>query len=258
MKSILIIAALIISSNLFSQDPPEKYQELWLQVHEGDPQVAIKKLRKLVKKEKNDPWPYWMLGIALNHGSPSEEERECFLKSLQIDSTFGPAHYGYAISLDAEEPVNIATIEYHFNKAIEYTAPQDNFYYEPRARFYYDQKRYDEAIADAKKHKELNPDNAYFANQVIVQSLYAQGKKDELKKFLRTYSPLNEAGPEDPEYYYFLATVYDEFNDSKTACIYYKQAVADEQFYIEIFGEEEGFKVPDWYEATKKKAENCH
>ena len=257
MKSILVITALIITSTLFAQDPPEKYQEIWLKVHEGDPQVAIKELRKIVKKEKNDPWPYWMLGLALNQGPSSDEEQQCYLKSIQIDSTFGPPHYSYAMTLDQSDSTRFAEIEYHLNKAVELDQMGDNFYYEPRARFYYDQKRYDEAIADAKKHKEKNPENPYFANQVIVKSLYDQGKKDELKKFLKTYNPQTEAGPDDPDYYYFLGTVYEEFGDKMKACLSYIQAINDQEFYREMFGEEEGFKNPEGYETALKKLENC-
>lgn len=228
-----------------------------MQVMEGDPSSAIKELKKIAKKEKSDPWPYWMLAVALNHGMPSNEVKEYYLKSIQADSTFAPAHYGYAISFDSQDSTNFDKIEYHYNKAIAYSSPEDNYYYEPRARFYYDLKRYDEAISDAKKHISLNPDNRYFANQVIVKSLYAQGKKEELKKFLVNYNPQREAGPEDPEYYYFLATVYEEFGDKQKTCLYYIQAVADEEFYIELFGSEDEFKVPDWYEPVKKKLENC-
>lgn len=257
MKSIFAIAVLFVSLNVFAQDPPEKYQKIWTEIHEGDAEKAIKDLQKIAKKAKKDPWPYWMMGIAVNHGAPTDEERSYYLKSLEADSTFGPAHYSYAVSLDAENPDNIKLIEYHFNKAIQYTADEDNFYYVPRAQFYYDQKRYDEAIADSKKALSLNPENSYFANQTIIKSMYAQGKKEELKIFLKTYDSKQGGGPADPEYFYFLGTVYEEFGDKKNACISYNQAIVDEQFYMEMFNGEEGYKIPEWYSTATEKAAAC-
>lgn len=256
MKSILLVAVLIIASPLFAQEVPEKYQQIWLEVNEGDQKAVMKKLQKLAKKNPKDPWPYWMLGHSVQYTSKNNLTTGYFLKSLEIDSTFATAHYSYAMSLDQESEEKILLIEKHLGKAIQYT-PTDNFYYEARGSFFYEQKRYDEAISDSKYALKLNPENSYLPNRTIVQSLYAKGSKDELKTFLKTFNPLAITAPEDPEYFYLLGKIYEEFEDHTNACLSYIQAIADQQFYAEMFGEEEGFQNPDWYETALKKLEEC-
>ena len=256
MKSILIIAILFLSPGIFAQDPPEKYQKLWMQINEGDPTNAIKELKKIVKKETKDPWPYWMLGIASWYGPQSAERTEYFKKSLAADPNFAPAHYGYASSLDQTDPKLQTEIEEHYTKAIQLDSTS-SVYYEVRGDFYYQQKKYDQAIADCEKAKILEPENAYFPNKTIIECLHDQGKLEELKQFLLDTPDLGVAPPEDPDFNYLLATIYENFGDKRKACLIYKQAISEFDSLKEMFADDEDFKNPDWYETARKKVKEC-
>ena len=256
MKSILILIILLLSSHIFAQDPPKKYQKLWMQINEGDPTNAIKELKKIAKKETKDPWPYWMLGIASMYGPESGEVEGYFKKSIEADPNFAPAHYCYASHLDQNDSKLQAEIEEHYTKAIELDSTT-SYYYEARGNFYYEQKKYDQAIADCKKAVVLEPINSYFANTTIIWCLYDQGKSEELKQFLRDTPDLGIAPPEDPEFNNLMGKIYEGFGDRSKACAAYKQAVAEQDSLKEIFGDDPDFKNPDWYETAKKKSKDC-
>lgn len=249
MKSIIILVTLLLSSGIFAQDPPKKYQKLWSEILGGKPE-AIQEIKKIALKETKDPWPYWMLGMVSS--SAPENAIEYFKKSFEADPNFAPSHYKYGSLLDQTDPKLQPEIEEHYNKAIQLDSTS-HVYYKARGYLYYCQKKYDQAIADSEKGKALDPEKAYFANRTIIECLHDQGKSDELKLFLKNNPDLGTLIVEDPDFDYLLATIYEGFGDESKACTRYKQAVRGQDSLRELFGDDD----PDWYETAKKKSMDC-
>jgi tetratricopeptide (TPR) repeat protein len=218
MKTILTALILLISLNFFAQDVPDKYQDIWTECNEGDPEKVHKKLDKLIKKNPNDPWLYWMKG---NVGySENPENVLLFKKSLEVDSTFAPAYYSLASYYLGENQIDANVTEDYYNKAIYYY-PEDAFYLASRGSFYLSQNRNEEALRDSYKAFEMNNEAATLAFPTIVYALSDLNKKDELKQFLTKFEVLNY-GLEPPFYYIFVGNIYEEFDMHTKACNAYK------------------------------------
>lgn len=258
MKTILASLILLFSTALFAQEPPEKYQKIWDNLNEGDSEYAQKELEKILKKNPKDPWPYWMMGLSMTFSPAHEEGITYFEKAIAVDSTFAPAYYNLATSLDETDSLNHQRIEYNYTKAIE-LLPNENHYYVARGGLYLDQKKYTLAIADAEKAKSIVPEDCWFANQIIVKALHEQNKVSDLKRFLAVNDPNMGGGPEDPDYQYLLATIYESFGQQEKACAAYKQALTEQESYDELFSDmgEEAPAQPEWIETAKKKAKKC-
>ncbi len=263
MKILLTSFLLLFSTALYAQDPPEKYQKVWMELNEGDSEKAGKELEKIIKKKPNDPWPYWMLGNSLLFGPENEIAIGHLETAIAIDSTFAPAYYNLAVALDASDSLNLIRIEHYYTKAIQYS-PKTDHYYAARAEFYLSQMQYDAALLDAMKAKEVNPesDNAsiWFANKVIIEVFHDQNQMDKLKSFLALNDPNKGAGPEDPDYQYLLATIYESLGDQAKACKAYKQALSEQAFYDEMFAEmseDSRPPQPEWLSKAKEKVKKC-
>ena len=237
MKTILTSILVLIATISFAQDPPEKYQKIWNEINEGDVAKAQKELKKILKTKPKDPWPYWLMGQSffLDPENNSEQSKY-FEQAIAADSTFAPAYYNLAGSLKSDS-VNFPRIEKLYNKAIE--LDKESYYYVARASLYQDWKKYDLAIKDCKSAKLIEPEDCYFANQIIIRSLYDQGKIDELKQFLKSNDPNNGGGPPEGEYQFFLGELYESWGEPQKACPYFKQAVEDTEFFLDIVDDPE-------------------
>jgi tetratricopeptide (TPR) repeat protein len=230
MKTILTSILMLITVISFAQDPPEKYRKIWNEINEGDPAKAQKELKKILKTKPKDPWPYWLMGISFNPYQ-DKEASAYYEQAIAADSTFAPAYYNLAGSLESNA-ANFPRIEKLYSKAIELA--KESYYYVARASLYQDWKKYDLAIIDCKAAKLIEPENCYFANQIIIQSLYAQGKMDDLKIFLNLNDPNAGGGPPDGEYHFFLGGLYEGWGEPEKACAFYLQAVEDTEFMLDI------------------------
>lgn len=230
MKTILTSILVLIAVISFAQDPPEKYQKIWNDIHEGNIAKAQKELKKIMKAKPKDPWPYWLMGISFNPYQ-NKEASVYFEQAIAADSTFAPAYYNLASSLESND-ANFPRIEKLYSKAIELA--KESYYYVARASLYQDWKKYDLAIKDCKTAKLIEPENCYFANQIIIQSLYAQGKTDDLRIFLKLNDPNAGGGPPDGEYQFFLGGLYEGWGEPEKACPFYRQAVEDTEFMLDI------------------------
>lgn len=232
MKPILTASLVLITAISFAQNPPAKYEKIWNGINGDDPEGGRKELMKIIKTKPKDPWPYWMMGIALSHMQSNDDECTYYEQAIAVDSAFTPAYYNLGSCLE-RIPANFPRIEKLYNKAIE-LEPDDNHHYIARASLYQDWQKYDQAIKDCKMAKLIESQDCYFANQIIIQSLYAQGKMDDLKIFLRLNDPNNGGGPPDGEYQFFLGELYENWGEPQKACPYFKQAVEDTEFMLDI------------------------
>lgn len=232
MKTILTSILVLITAIGFAQDPPEKYQKIWNEIHEGNVAKAQKELKKILKTKPKDPWPYWLMGQSFFLDPDKSEQSTYFEKAIAADSTFAPAYYNLAGSLKSDS-ANFPRVEKLYNKAME-LEPNSNHHYIARASLYQDWKKYDLAIKDCKTAKLIEPADCYFANQIIIQSLYAQGKMDDLRIFLKLNDPNAGGGPPDGEYQFFLGGLYEGWGEPEKACPFYRQAVEDTEFMLDI------------------------
>ncbi len=234
MKTILTSLIVLITTISFTQEPPEKYQKIWNEINEGDPTNAQKELKKIIKTKPKDPWPYWMMGLSLHAQGSEPEKCAYFEQAIAADSSFAPAYYNLASNID-QDSLNYNRAEKLYTKAIELAG--ENYYYTARGDLYLRQKKYDLAIKDAKSAKLIEASDCYFANQIIIKSLYGQGKTADLKMFLKLNDPNNGGGPPEPEYQYFLGELYESWGESVKACPYFQQAVADTEFFLDMVDE---------------------
>ena len=231
MKTILTSIIILITTISFAQEPPEKYQKIWNDINEGDGSYAQKELKKIIKTKPKDPWPYWLMGISFNPYQ-DKEAAVYYEQAIAADSTFAPAYYNLGSCLQSDS-VNYPRVEKLYNKAIELES-NNNHNYIARASLYKDWKKYDLAIKDCKTAKLIEPADCYFANQIIIQSLYAQGKMDDLRIFLKLNDPNAGGGPPDGEYQFFLGGLYEGWGEPEKACPFYRQAVEDTEFMLDI------------------------
>lgn len=230
MKTILTATIVLLTTLSFAQDPPEKYQKIWNDLNEGDGSYAQKELKKIIKNKPKDPWPYWLMGISMSH---RQDQSTCvyFEQAITADSSFAPGYYNLAACLESDSS-NYSRIEKLYTKAIELA--DESYYHVARASVYFDQKKYDLAIQDCKTAKLIDPANCYFANQIIIKSLYEQGKTSELKTFLKSNNPNDGAGPPEAEYQFFLGELYESWGEPAKACPYFQQAVSDTEFMLDL------------------------
>lgn len=232
MKTILTIFILLVTTISFAQEPPSKYSKIWDNISIGDTDKAKKDLGKILKTNPQDPWPYWLMGICITPAWDNPEANTYFEQAIAIDSSFAPAYYSLASRID-HDCTNYQRAEKLYTKAIE-LEPKDNHHYVARGDLYLRQKKYDLAIKDCKTAKSIEPEDCYFANQIIIRSLHAQGKTGDLKTFLKLNDPNAGGGPPDDTYQYFLGELYESWGEPAKACPFFKQAVEDLEFMLDI------------------------
>lgn len=253
MKTILTSILVLITIISFAQEPPEKYHKIWDYIGIGDETKAKKGLEKILKTKPQDPWPYWMMGILFDNEESKANNYTYFEQAIAIDSSFAPAYASWASRIEYDS-LNYGLAENLYTKAVE-LEPKDNHHYVARGELYLRQNKYDLAIKDAKSAKLIEPGDCYFANQIIIKSLYGQGKMTDLKAFLKLNDPNDGGGPPEGEYQFFLGELYESWGEPQKACPYFKQAVADTEFFLEMFDSENLHKLLEKSQA--KVAATC-
>lgn len=243
MKTTLTIIAFICSCVLFAQDPPEKYQQIWNEVNEGDSKVAKKKLSKLLKNNPNDPWLYWMSGILIDHGGDQSDAKTFYEKALAVDSTFGPAYYNLASLLDSDSHTD-KKIEL-LSKAIKFY-PQNGFSHISRGELYLKKGLFDLAMADAESAKKCELIDPIAVDGLIIEILYAQKKTKELQSFVKSGNYADTGSMWGMNTLDILIKVYEELNQPENIC---KVCKSIQQDYDII-----GIPIP---ETISEKLKNC-
>ena len=253
MKSILTLIVLFFSAAGFSQDVPEKYNAIFSQITDYDIQGAQKTLKKEIKNNPDDKWLQWLMGFSYSISDQGEKSIPYFEKAVALDSNFAEAHGKLAQNLQYLDSTDYAKCEYHYTKAIQ-LQPTDQFNYVGRSALYLEMKQYDLAINDAEQAKKMDPGNCYFGNRIILESLYAQKKTADLKKFLAKNNPNDGNGPPDFTYQLLLGDIYQSIDEKTKACEAYKQAVSDLEFILDFDNDPKLIKM---MEEIKPKAAGC-
>ncbi|MFN5983087.1 MAG: hypothetical protein ACK46Y_03375 [Fluviicola sp.] len=239
MKTILTSLILLVSLNLFAQEVPEKYQKLWAECHTTERDDALKKLDKLIKKNPNDPWVYWMRGVQTFNGIENGEEY--FETALKLDSTFAPAYFSLANCIDATDEISLNKKEYLFTKAIQFCPSDEAYYYIARGEVYLSQKKFDLALKDALNSKEINKEYQIGFNELYVQALNGLNMDKELKQFLFE-TDVFYGGMAIPDFYLLASTLYEKYNMKSRACEGYKAGLESTESYLDFFETKEEFE----------------
>ncbi len=260
MKFILTSFLLLFSTVLYAQDPPEKYQKIWDAFTDFEYDQVQKLADKALKKNPKDPWLYWIKGMAQVPGIENTEEEEirCYSKALELDSSFVAAYSRLAYSMEYSENPDLVKIEYLYTKSLALDST-DMHVRVDRSDFYLKQKRYDDAIADAKKAKQMGAEGypLWLANKIIITALHEQHKTADLNAFLGVVDPNDGGGPDDPDYQYLLATIYESFGDKQKACAAYRRALSEQEFYDSMVEEGETPQHQEWYKTAQEKVKKC-
>lgn len=239
MKTILTALILLVSLNLFAQDPPEKYLDIWIDSQEMDRDDALKNLDALIKKNPKDPWPYWMRGIITFNGI--EDGEEFFANAIKVDSSFAPAYYNLATCIEPTNEIAIKQIEFLYTKAIELNKDSEINYYFERGSFYVEQKKFDLALADAKKAKETGDMGDISINQLFVYALNGLNMEKELKQFM-IENDVVTGGMYSSDYYILAGSLYEKFRIKTRACEAYSVGLEQIGFVRDLYETPEEFE----------------
>lgn len=214
MKFILTIIAFLSVSILFAQNVPAKYQKLWQEVNESDPEVIREEILKKLKKEPNDGWLNWLAGETNEHMDP-EAARMYYEKAISVDSTVGAAYYSLASFLD--ESTEIDRCIYLFTKAIKFD-PQLGFSYIYRGQLYLQKGLSDLAMADAVASKKCEMTDPLTADGLIIEILNADGKTKELHEFIQKGKYSDNEMIWNSRTNEIIIRVYEELNQPEDVC----------------------------------------
>lgn len=223
MRRYLFIAFLLCLQTAFTQDPPAKYQEIWLQVNTSDPgsKSVLKDLEKLRKNNPSDPWIYWISGINCNPVTGQDEAAAFYRKAISVDSTFSHAYYNLASTIDDTTEKARHEIIDLYTKAVTYD-PTLGFAFLARGYAYLDLKEYDAAMADCERSRKCPDMDPMQPNMLQLQILWKQNKKQEAMDLVRRIDFSSGFWGTDDEM--LLAALYEEIGDKQKACICYRNA----------------------------------
>ena len=242
MRLCLFALLIFYSSVLFSQEVPEKYNVIWLKVNENPEGSASvqNELKKLRKKNPNDPWIFWISGISCNPVTGQQEAEEFFRKAIKINPAFPHAYYSLAMTLHVTDPSSTSEVIDLLTKSIQYN-PYMGFNYLERAKIYLDLGNYDSARRDtqkARESKEVNPVDTY---EIDLEALWKQNKKEEAFDLARKTDFVNStSGPS-----LVAALVYSEMGEQAKACQIYRNIAEDFSLF--------DIKLPETIENGLKK-----
>ena len=236
MKTILTSLILLVSMNLFAQEVPEKYQDIWMECNEGEPKKVHKKIDKLIKKNPNDPWLYWMKG---NIGfSTTNENNKYFEKAIQIDSSFAAAYYSLAINIFEEDENSQLKKEELYTKAIKYSKEPFFYYYIARSDLYIEMQKFDLALVDAEQARKMDDIDKFEANRVYIYALNGLNREKDLKAFLFSNDVVN-GGMAGSEYYILVGSLYEKYKMKNKACEAYVVGNNELEFMRDMYEPEE-------------------
>lgn len=239
MKTILTTFILLISLNFFAQDVPDKYQDIWTECNEGDPKKVHKKLDKLIKKNPNDPWLYWMKGnVGFSYGP---ENNKYFEKAIQLDSTFAAAYYSLAINIFEEDENSQLKKEVLYTKAIKYSKEPISYYFTARSDLYIEMKKFDLALIDAEQARKIEDIDQFEANRVYIYALNGLNRDKDLKAFLFSNDVIN-GGMAGSDYYILVGSLYEKYKMKNKACEAYTVGLNEIEFMRDMYETPEEFE----------------
>ncbi|MEN9302188.1 MAG: hypothetical protein RL264_617 [Bacteroidota bacterium] len=216
MKLIFTICFLLFTRVFFSQELPDKYANFYNSTFEMDFKSKVKLLNKTIKENPKDPWYLWMLASVYEMQNEPKKVVENYEKSIKIDPNFSAGYASLARFYYTNDTTRLDTALTYINNAIE-LSPNADYFYIDQGRIYLLQKKYDLAIKSAEQEllkPEANTDEVY---EIIVKSLYAQKKMEELNSLLKRVD-LSNGWVYDYKYVMMLGVLYGNLGDLKKSC----------------------------------------
>lgn len=223
MQHYLFILLLFFVQSTFSQNPPEKYQEIWEQVNMSEPgsKSVLKDLKTLREKNPSDPWIYWISGINCNPVNGQDEAAAFYRQAIAADSTFPHAYYNLAsIIEDTTEKARQEAI-YLYTKAVKYD-PTLGFAFLARGYIYLEMMVYDAAMADCERSRKCPDMDPLQVDMLQLQIFLKQNKKQEAMNLIHKVDFSNGIWGTNDEL--LLANLYEEIGDLEKACFCYRNA----------------------------------
>ena len=222
MKQFLIAILICTSSTIFSQTIPTKHIDFYQDIEMASFKRKIKMIDKAIKKNPNEPWFYWMKASTYEHFD-SKIAVVNYEKALSIDSNFSAGHASLARFLNGTDSTKREQALYHINKAIKLDST-DFYFHIDRGYIYLALKNYDLAEAEAKYILTL-PEVDYLPPcQLLVETLYACGKRTELNEFILKYDLSQFGGFMDTNFDLLLGSLYEELGENDKACACFQSA----------------------------------
>jgi tetratricopeptide (TPR) repeat protein len=223
MRTYLIIAVLLCLQQVFAQDPPAKYQDIWMQINmdpEGSAPIR-QKLEQLRKENPKDPWIFWISGISCNPITGKAEAAVFYRQAIAADPTFPHAYYNLAsLNEDTSEAALRETIEL-YTKAVTYDQSL-GFAYLSRGDAYFQLGEYDLALADCGLARKCSDFDPLAADALELEILWAQHKKKEAYALIRQ-ADFN-AGMWGTDFDLLRASIFEDMGDHAGACACYQKA----------------------------------
>lgn len=216
ISTLLVIISLFTSPLFHAQDVPEKYSEIWDAVTgDSDPSSVKKQLEILRTQNPNDPWIFWISGIASNPVLEVEQACEYYRAAIAADSTFPHAYYNLAQNLPDSTVEQKNELIRLFTKTIQY-GPNLGFAFLGRGDVYFEMGNYDLALKDAKSALKINDFDKIQGERLKLEIFWKLGKKQEAFDLVRK----NDFNVDmwSIEFELVLASVFEEMGDQKQAC----------------------------------------
>jgi tetratricopeptide (TPR) repeat protein len=222
MRHFIFLLLIISNSNAYTQTIPDKYSKFYQEVEATTFKKKIKMIDKAIKKNPNEPWFYWMKASSYELFDQSKVV-ENYEKALSIDSNFSGGHASLARYYFYNDSAKLEAALSHINKAIV-LEPSEHYYHIDRGNIFLALKQYDLAEAEAKYVLTL-PEVDYLPPcQLLVETLYACGKRTELNEFILKYDLSQFGGFMDTNFDVLLGNLYEELGEHDKACACFQAA----------------------------------
>lgn len=223
MKTLEIIAFLLLVFQLKAQSIPEKYNDFYFELEELPYDKKFKKLDEAIKKNPSEPWFYQEKGSIYYFKGDIDKSIENFKKALEIDPNYSSTYALLARFIYMNDSTTYDIALEHINKAI-LLDPEEDFYHIDRGKIYLLLKRFDDADKEANYTLALKDFDVMAAEQLKIETLYQSGRMDELKTFIVKHDLSEEGEFIGFDFCIMLASVYTEMGENEKACKLYKGA----------------------------------
>lgn len=245
-RFLLILFIFFKVNGVAGQMIPDSLQEFYEEVIYTSRKEGISQLEAKIKKNKKEPWYYWMLAEIYMMSSDYKKSQKLLKKCIKINPRFSAAYASLAYQMYHFDKSDYKLAKSYIDKAIEYE-PRDNKLILHRGFILLGLKRYKEAMRDA--DFMMKDDFADPINRIVLKvNIYqAEGNKKGLVSFLKTNNIAQNGFIFDLDFSLQVGAIYEEINEPKKACGMYRSAAEPYKMMNE--------KIPD---VLLLKLKNCH
>ncbi len=202
---------------------PANYQELLIRANERPGKKTNRQLAKMRKKNANDPWIYWISGIAVSDQNVNQEIAY-YQKAIAVDSCFVRAYYNWATVLPTTSEEEMQRV---FQLLDRCTSCNSDFgyAYTMKAELYLLQHNYPSALASAKQAATCSQTDLLGANYVELKALYAMNDTITAHARLRELNLVEQLNFWPPPMSVFIGNLYYDMKDTEAACLCWNHAL---------------------------------